>query len=497
MRDKILIIGLDGASWPVLTNLMARNLLPNLQNFVIKGVSGPLQSLPVTASPIVWTTIASGKTPEKHGVTEFIVTSKAVKTKRIWDIVEDFGMSVGMYGWLVTYPVKKVNGFMVPCWLTTSPQAHPDELAFIKTMELAYKGKHKVSLGQLLSAFFAALKWQVPVMTLFSLCGKMIKKIVLRQLSETDYWRTRDLTLSLHMHLFEKIFQRFRPEFSAVVLTEIDNICHRYWKYFEPEKYHDIPRTDVNKFANVIPAMYQRADDFIGRILQDVDEDTTVIVLSDHGFQALTTPQRLDPQVVLAGTPFQNRFRFWYIGAEVFLKALDGSAQTRQELLVFLRDAKPIGHALPLFEVKEKGALISLRMTMEVFDIMDWLKCPCQLGDRQQPIANLMAPDGLFMCGQHAPEGIFLAVGKNINRGKTLTNASVLDVTPTILRLLDMPVGNDMDGKVLNEAITAEFLAKHPLKAIDTYGFEGTADGSMDQEAQQKIAEQLKKLGYL
>ena len=78
-KNKIVIIGLDGASWPVLEKLADEGKLPNIKHLMDTGVSGPLMSLDVTASPIVWTSIASGKLPERHGVKEFIVDASCVK----------------------------------------------------------------------------------------------------------------------------------------------------------------------------------------------------------------------------------------------------------------------------------------------------------------------------------------------------------------------------------------------------------------------------------
>lgn len=502
MKTKIVIIGLDGASWPVLVDLVAKGRMPNIKKLMAQGVSGPLMSLAVTASPIVWTSLATGKLPQKHGVEEFIVDTSAVKTKRLWDIVEEDGMTIGVYGWLVTYPPREVNGFMIPCWLATSPATFPDSLEFIKKMELGVKGKYSVGIGDYLGAALAALKLGATPATLLGLAANMIGKLFSRPGPSRSEWRLRVFSMKLRMELFANLINKFRTDFSTVVISEIDNLSHRYWGYFEPEKFSHLKAAEVRKFGDVIPRIYQEADAAVGRVIANIDQETTVFVISDHGFQALTTPLRINPDKLFGGTKFQDAFSHWYIGAELCLKSVDNAEGHELSAAAFsyLEGCRLKESRLALFEIDREGSnVIKLKVNMDVLDLPGLMTEICLLGERELLFPEMMAEGPNLMTGFHAPEGIFIARGANICRDKVITNASVLDVTPTILRLLDLPLDAEMDGKVLEQALDEQFLKEHPVKTIDSYGLAASAGGdeAMDDESQQQIAERLKQLGYL
>ena len=105
----------------------------------------------------------------------------------------------------------------------------------------------------------------------------------------------------------------------------------------------------------------------------------------------------------------------------------------------------------------------------------------------------------------HEPEGIFLAAGPHVRRGGQVADASVLDLTPTLLYYLGLPVGKDMDGKVLTEIFEPGFMEHHPIRYVSTHedgqrekalaqAGPGEATGEGDQA---EIEAQLRALGYL
>lgn len=502
MKKKLMIIGLDGASWPVLTDLVAKGRLPNIKKLMAQGASGPLMSLSVTASPIVWTSLATGKLPEKHGVQEFIVDTSALKTKRIWDIAEEHNMSIGIYGWLVTYPPRKVNGFLIPCWLATSPATYPDSLEFIKKIELGFKGKYSVGLGGYLAAAVATLQHGARLTTLLGLAVNMIGKLFCRFGPSRSEWRLRVLSMKLRMELFDNLVRQYRSDFSAVVISEIDNLSHRYWGFFEPAKFKHISGRDLKKFGDVIPTIYAEADKAIGRLLTSVADDTAVFVISDHGFQALTTPLRIRPEKIFSGSKFEDAFSHWYIGAELCLKSADhaNGHALANEAVTYLEHCVLQEAHISLFEIGREGPnVVKVKVRKEVLDFPALMSATCRIGERNESFPDIMAEGGHLMTGFHAPEGIFIAKGKNIRANTTIQDASVLDVTPTILRLLDLPLDEQMDGKVLEQVLDEQFLTEHPVKTIPSYALAETDDESaaMDDESQQQIAERLKQLGYM
>ena len=148
---KVLVIGIDGMSWAVLNRLLPTGKLPNLSSFVAEGAHGRMQNLGETESPIIWTTIATGKLPEQHRIFGFTgyfgrhwpvrgrelpwftglprtarrallrtgmvyrgsVRSFMRKCKALWNMVSDAGRTVGMASWWASHPPEPVSGFNV------------------------------------------------------------------------------------------------------------------------------------------------------------------------------------------------------------------------------------------------------------------------------------------------------------------------------------------------------------------------------------------------
>jgi len=82
MPTRTLIIGIDGATWDIIDRLADQGRLPNLKKLAGNGVRARLRSIPPFVSPVLWTTIASGKNSDKHGIEHMLDTQKSLKCKR-------------------------------------------------------------------------------------------------------------------------------------------------------------------------------------------------------------------------------------------------------------------------------------------------------------------------------------------------------------------------------------------------------------------------------
>jgi len=122
-RGRVLLVGIDGASLQIARPLIREGKLPNLARIARDGVSGPLRSHLPLASPRIWASIATGKSPKHHGVLSFarkaadgeqrLYQSFDRKAHALWNIVSDAGKSVAVVNWWTTYPVEKVRGVVV------------------------------------------------------------------------------------------------------------------------------------------------------------------------------------------------------------------------------------------------------------------------------------------------------------------------------------------------------------------------------------------------
>jgi len=144
VNRRFLLIGLDGAEWSVIEPLIEQGRMPNIAALMESGVSCKLRSLePKQKSPVIWTTIATGKLPEKHGITGYVdsnskqlLTSNVRTARMFWDILGERGLTVTVIGWLVSWPAEVVNGTMVTDYFRYRPSkerrtdglTYPEEL---------------------------------------------------------------------------------------------------------------------------------------------------------------------------------------------------------------------------------------------------------------------------------------------------------------------------------------------------------------------------------
>ncbi len=143
MVRKVLLLGLDSVNFDIIGDWLAGGFLPNLKKLIEGGASGDLYSTLPPVSPCAWTTIATGKNPGKHGLFDFekrgedyesgIVTSNDIKEERIWGIVNKYGRTAGIFNYMYTYPPKKIKGYIVSDFFLTPSQtkiyAAPQKIA--------------------------------------------------------------------------------------------------------------------------------------------------------------------------------------------------------------------------------------------------------------------------------------------------------------------------------------------------------------------------------
>jgi outer membrane receptor protein involved in Fe transport len=120
----VIVVGWDGGDWKLLDPLMQRGLMPNLSALLARGRSWNLETVNPMISPLIWTTLATGRTPVDHGVADFQeldpktrarlpISGWSRKVPAVWNVASDRGLKVGVVGWWATWPAEKVNGFFV------------------------------------------------------------------------------------------------------------------------------------------------------------------------------------------------------------------------------------------------------------------------------------------------------------------------------------------------------------------------------------------------
>ncbi len=120
VRPKVLLLGFDGANWNTINNAVKQGLMPNLSRLISSGTSTPLKTIKPTLTPVIWTSVATGKLPDKHGIQAIVgrnkktgamipLSSTQIKVKTIWEILSENDREVCVVRWPVTWPVFPVT----------------------------------------------------------------------------------------------------------------------------------------------------------------------------------------------------------------------------------------------------------------------------------------------------------------------------------------------------------------------------------------------------
>ncbi|MDP2430660.1 MAG: alkaline phosphatase family protein [Pseudomonadota bacterium] len=402
---KVLVIGWDAADWKVINALVDQGKMPHTAKLIERGVMGDLATLHPVLSPMLWTSIATGKRPYKHGIYGFTeptpdgggiqpVSQLSRKTKAIWNILNQSGYRSHVIGWWPSHPVEPINGVMVSNHFHTAigPPEEP--------WPLAPGMVHPERLAETL----AALRINPN-----ELVAEQVLPFVPRA-GEIDQDKDRRLGMVMKtlaecatVHAAATWTMEHEPwDFMGVYYDAIDHFCHGFMKYHPPRRAH-IPERDFELYSGVVEAAYRFHDMMLGAMLALAPEDTTVIVCSDHGFH----PDHLRP------------------------------VQLPKE---------PAGPAI-----------------------------------------------------EHRDLGMILMAGPGIRRDRLIHGANLLDITPTLLTLFGLPVGEDMDGKPLLDAFTTPPPVSHIPSWDAVAGDDARIAGEYryDPLAAKEAMDQLVALGYV
>ena len=495
--SPLLMIGLDSAAWEVMNPLLVSGQLPNLQRLMSQGTFGPLRSYIEFPSPALWTSIATGKLPEKHGVLDFYSATRLhVRCPTIYEILEGTTGDLGLFRWPVTWPPVQDAKFVVPSYMARSNETHPAKLAFLN--DLVRPKDVGTHLGNGLELMMHGTR----VSTICSSVAEPAYEMIARPERRQWWYRRRLIETAIYGDVFVHLVRRYRPQFMGILYTHIDDFGHHYWKYREPELFDDVTEAESQEYGQVIDRGYIAADRAIGAILNAVPKDTLVIVLSDHG-------QRANPRGRTRFRMAQDLLSRLGFGGSVWVTELGYSTMLR------LREND--APASTLDRLREALAQIELQTEgKQVFEILEGegpsISVKVALGREFDQDALISLPDGQTarlrtvlsthgqISGHHSDFGILIMRGAGVRKHHETEGAYILDVVPTILALCGRPIGRDMDGCVLEDALEPSFLDEHPLQYIESYDNAASArqeEVPFTEEELDDLESRLRTLGYL
>jgi tetratricopeptide (TPR) repeat protein len=355
----VLLIGWDAADWELILPLVRAGRMPVLRGLIQRGLHGNLATLSPILSPLLWTSVATGKRADKHGILGFTepdpvsggirpVCSTSRKCKAIWNILSQEGLRTHLVGWFVSHPAEPINGINVSSLYTVAPNPR------CRRGPLPPGSVHPKPLEQTLA--------DTRIYPTELLVEQMTAVLPLLEEIPKDDHRPGEVAVALAECLTIDrattwILEHEDWDFLGVYYNAIDHLCHHFMP-FHPPRREGIGPDEFRLYQGVVASIYCVLDQLLGRLLEHTDPDTAVLLVSDHGF--------------------------------------------------FSDDRRP--------PPSKRTDLKNARL---------W----------------------------HRPLGVICAAGPQFKQNEILHGASILDLTPTVLALFGLPIGQDMDGRPLWSAL--------------------------------------------
>ena len=288
LTKKVLLIGWDAADWKMIHPLIEKGWMPTLKRFMDEGVWGNIATLNPILSPMLWTSIASGKRPYKHGIHGFIEpmtdgkgvrpSSSTTRTcKAVWNILTQQGYKTHQVGWFCSHPAEPINGVYVTNmydristlkpdeWKLPDECIHPKELV----QQLGELRLHPTELdaSHILPFIPNAKDIDQDKDRRLTMFAKLLCEMVNLHTATTWIMENRDW------------------DFIGTYNPAIDHFCHGFMQY-HPPRMNRIREKDFEIYKDVIVGCYRFHDMMLARMLELAGDDATVIICSDHGFHS-------------------------------------------------------------------------------------------------------------------------------------------------------------------------------------------------------------------
>lgn len=511
LDKKVLFIGLDGASKRIIDKMIAKKELPAIGRLISTGsYFHSCHSFKPCASPVIWTSMSTGKEPRKHGIQGFFDNTYSLRAKRIWEIFDLLGFPVGVMGHFLTWPPQKVkNGFVIPNILALGKECYPEKYGFLWELTHDPDNKKKISARRMLKYFGTCRRNGIRLTTFLEVALGFIKKKLsfLEDLDRYSFVSSISMRTKFYRDLFIHLYRKFSPKYAYFHIHLIDTYSHHYWQYLEPELYDTVPQDEVRRYSQKVYNAYRNADRIIQNILDAVDPGTLVVIASDHGFRGVEKASSWFDQMTVRSQKLvdldpKGDMYISIIVPTIHVRVRNATPGKNNYYKSFLQSVEVTEDKKSLFSIKEiEPGDFLLEFNREIDDISGK---HIIANESTFPAEDLLMKVQDYTAGVHDEnDGILVLNGPGVRRnGSQNETVHVYDFTPTMLALFNMPVGKDMDGEVITTGIADDFLERYPVHYIDSYeSFDRPEndDGKMEfsEEEARNLKEQLKDLGYM
>jgi hypothetical protein len=467
---KVLLAEFNEVTWRLVDPLCRRGKLPTFSEFCREGAKGsPVATeIPPNLDPwISWMSVYTGRPQEEHGVRFLEQPPETVTGPRVADLAVEAGKTVGVYGSIMHWPPRAdARGFWVPGTFSPGPETVPADLQPIQELNLSQTRGHTPLAGGgrpagMVSQGLRMLGFGLRPATVATVAAHLVRSKV----QPHRKWEKVSLQPLVNLDFFERLYGQYRPDFATFHTNHVAHYMHRFWRAMDPTPFLTKPTPEeVRKYGPAIEFGYRVADRVLARLWRMADEDTVLILASGLGQQPYVTEEfsegrqvirirdikRLVDLCGLAGrcTPISMMAPQWN------LKVPDPADRARAEQV--LRSAYVGTPETPLIAFETVGDTINLNIfTKKIKDARP--DTPCVFPDssgRTIPFGEFCATqDATPKEGYHDSVGMVLLRGAGIRRGAQIGECTNLDLAPTMLHLLGLPIPPHMQGRVLEEAL--------------------------------------------
>ena len=288
VAGRVAIFAIDGADWELLSELADDGRIPNIKALAQGGTTATLQSIQPTVSPLVWTTVATGLSPDRHGVIDFIdrgrnrpVDAFTRRTPAVWDIAEAFGRHAQVVNWWTAWPPLPGSAVTYGTPVETTANAiSPSELTGkIAPLDVPLSTVQFGQVGRFLN--ITGREYEQAV----SSGGPSHPVNVFRELLAKT-WSDHRIALSL--------YQQQEPLLLMMGYEGTDAVNHLFAPYHPPYR-EGISQENFRRYWPTVANYYSEVDRLIGEWMRVLSDDTTVIIVSAHGFRWGKTRPRVQP----------------------------------------------------------------------------------------------------------------------------------------------------------------------------------------------------------
>ena len=302
LGTRAVVIGIDSADWKVIDALIAEGELPNLRGLVERGVRGDIETLSdIPLSPVIWTSIATGKTAAKHGITWFMVDqadgtrvpvrSSNRKVEAIWNILARHKRRPVVLGWWATYPAEDVGrGTIVSDGLGFhgfgSTAREGDDLAKTYPARLYEEVSALVPVEQQVSIDFARRFLDISAEEFRDEMYDPARFPQRNPFNPIHLFQQYVVTAQGYTAIARELLRRDRYDLFMVYFEQVDSFSHLFMKY-APPRLEWVDEVGFARYSRVVRDWYRYQDELLGQLLAEIDlTRTAVFVLSDHGFKS-------------------------------------------------------------------------------------------------------------------------------------------------------------------------------------------------------------------